>query len=90
METRDEQMWQLAKQRVKFKQHVLTYFLVNVFLWIIWFLSDYKNNFSILPWPAWCSIGWGFALFMKYIRLYHISTNDAVQKEYDKLKNKQP
>lgn len=89
MQTNDEQLWQLAQQRVKFKHHIFSYICVNIFLWLIWFLTDHKTDNSLLPWPAWCSIGWGFALVLRYVKLYHFSAADDVQKEYDKLKNKQ-
>ncbi|HAX47842.1 MAG TPA: hypothetical protein DCX92_02540, partial [Bacteroidetes bacterium] len=30
---RDERLWKLAKKRAEFKKHLLTYFIVNIFLW---------------------------------------------------------
>jgi hypothetical protein len=90
MENKNEKLWQLATQRAKFKGHVLTYVLVNIFLWIIWFITsnnEIKEAEFIMPWPAWASIGWGFSLVLKYFRLYHGNTEEQIQKEYDKLSN---
>lgn len=91
MENRDEKLWQLAKQRARFKGQVLTYFAVNVFLWIIWFITSRDNEHMhsmYIPWPAWVSLGWGFGLISRYVRIYHMRSEDDIQKEYDKLKNK--
>lgn len=91
MENKDEKLWQLATERAKFKGKILTYIAVNIFLWAIWFLTSRNytetNNF-LIPWPAWATLGWGFSLALKYFRLYHINTEEQIQKEYDKLKNK--
>ena len=89
MENRDEKLWQLASQRAKLKGQVLTYFLVNAFLWAIWyFTAGMHEHEGMIPWPVWASVGWGFALVMRYIRLYHFSSENDIQAEYDKLKNK--
>jgi len=87
MENRDENLWQLATKRTKFKGQVFTYFSVNIFLWAIWFFTKSHHQNDFIPWPAWCSIGWGFGLALSYIKLYHFSHEDQIQKEYDKLKN---
>lgn len=89
MENNDEKLWQLATQRSKFKGSVFTYIAINILLWAIWFFTDRNNmNNNLIPWPAWATLGWGFGLMMKYIRIYHTQTEDQIQKEYDKLKNK--
>jgi len=92
MENRDEKLWQLATQRARFKGQVFSYFAVNIFLWIIWYFTSRNANMHMadffIPWPAWVSLGWGFGLVTKYIRIYHMHTEDKIQQEYDKLKNK--
>ena len=89
MENQDEKLWQIATQRAKFKTSVLVYLAVNAFLWAIWFFTD-RNSMSndLIPWPAWASLGWGFGLLMKYVKTYHFHSEDQIQKEYDKLTNK--
>ncbi|MFN8295058.1 MAG: 2TM domain-containing protein [Chitinophagales bacterium] len=89
MENRDEKLWQLATQRAKFKGKVITYFAVNIFLWAIWFFTRDHHHDEFIPWPAWASLGWGFGLIINYVRLYHTQSEDQIQKEYDKLTNKQ-
>lgn len=89
MENRDEKLWRTAAQRVKFRGHVMSYLLVNAFLWLLWYFTGQHERQDSIPWPAWVSLGWGFGLVMKYIKVYHLSTEDQVQKEYDKLRNQQ-
>lgn len=66
----DEQIRRMAKARVAFKVHALTYVIVNLFLmgvWMMtsddmpmrggtgdWTLGDY--------WPMWTHLGWGIGL----------------------------
>lgn len=90
MDNKDEKLWQLATERAKFKGHVITYVVVNIFLWAIWLITTQNDKHThdyLIPCPAWATIGWGFSLAMKYLRLYHMNTDDQIQKEYDKLKN---
>lgn len=88
MENKDEKLWQLATQRARFKGNIFTYLAVNAFLWAIWFFKKEHHLNESIPWPALVSLGWGFGLLTKYIKIYHLSTEDDIQKEYDKLKNK--
>lgn len=87
MENTDDKLWQLATKRVQFRAQVLTYLAVNAFLWCIWYFTKGYNPNDSFPWPAWVSLGWGFGLLMKYIRTFHLSDDEQIQKEYDKLKN---
>ena len=91
MENRDEKLWQLAAQRAGFKGKVISYIGTNIFLWAIWFITC-RNNENVheylIPWPAWVTIGWGFGLVMRYVRIFHTNSDDQIQKEYDKLVNK--
>ena len=89
MENRDEKLWQLATQRARFRGKVLSYIAVNIFLWAIWLITkNHDYNHSFIPWPAWVSLGWGFGLAINYVKIYHMNGDDEIQKEYDKLKNK--
>ena len=53
----------------------------------IWLMTNHRQN-EFIPWPAWVRLGWGFSLITKYIKIYHMNSEDGIQKEYDKLKNK--
>ena len=86
---RDEQLWQQAKKRAGFQRSLVAYILVNALLWAIWWITLGRNgNNSDLPWPIWSSLGWGVGLLFQYLNAYGGSKTDLVEKEYQKLKNK--
>ena len=86
---RDEKLWHMAQQRVKFKGHLVSYILVNAFLWGIWLFTRDHSDHTGIPWPAWVSLGWGFGLAMRYFRTFHTNSGDEVEKEYQKLVDSQ-
>ena len=89
-EQRDEQLWKLAKKRAGFKKHLVTYVIVNIFLWAIWYFSPHRDYYlSNFPWPLWTTLGWGVGLAFNYAGAY-LSRQDQTEIEYQKLKNKQP
>ena len=91
MENRNEKLWQTAKQRAKFKGNALSYIAVNIFLWVIWFLTGRNNDYLhvvSIPWPAWVTLGWGFGLAINYIKVYHMNGDDAIKKSMINLINK--
>jgi hypothetical protein len=53
---KDQLLWQTAKARVAFKKNLISYLSVNILLWIIWFLTSFKNDRSGIPWPIWSTI----------------------------------
>ena len=86
---RDDQLWQLAKKRASFQRNLVSYFVVNGFLWFIWWFSEGRNGFNReMPWPAWVMLGWGISLVFQYLNAYGGSKTALTEKEYDKLKNK--
>ncbi len=89
MESKDQKLWQLAKRRARFRQHLAAYMIVCAFLWGVWFVSGLKNGhrYEDMPWPAWVMLGWGVGLSFSYTKAYVADTPGAVEKEYDKLKN---
>ncbi len=88
MEQKDEILWRLAQKRAKFKRHLVTYAVVNTFLWCIWFFShhDYNGEYGI-PWPVWPMLGWGIGIVLQYFEAYHTDFGWSAEKEYEKLKN---
>lgn len=84
---KDQRLWNAAKKRVQFKRHLYTYLVVNLFLWCLWAMGP-THSANRLPWPAWCTLGWGIGLLFNYVSVYHANDESAIQKEYDKLKNK--
>jgi hypothetical protein len=71
MQDAKQRLWRLARKRAEFKKSVLTYVIVNVFLWAVWWVSSGKvNGFGSFPWPLWVMIGWTFVLAYQYFEAY--------------------
>jgi hypothetical protein len=88
-EQRDEKLWQQAKKRADFQRSLVSYFIVNAFLWFIWWFTIGRRDHGHagIPWPAWVMIGWGIGLLFQYLNAYGGSRKDLIDKEYEKLKN---
>jgi len=91
MSERDKQLYKLAKKRVAFRRHLFTYLIVNAFLWAVWLFGHdaaiYHGHYYF-PWPLWCTLGWGLGLGINYYSVYHGDNLAAVDKEYEKLKDR--
>ena len=85
---KDPELWEQAQKRVSFKRHLTTYIIVNLFLWILWFLTDRDYDGGYFPWPVWPTVGWGIGLAFNYIGVYVIPGSQSVEKEYQKLSDK--
>jgi hypothetical protein len=89
MEQKDERLWRQAKRRVGFRNHLITYLIVNAFLWTLWFLTDYRRGEFGLPWPTFCTLGWGVGLMFNFFGAYVITDKySQIEREYEKLKNR--
>lgn len=88
METnRDEELWILAKKRANFQRSLVSYFVINAFLWTIWwFTTSHRSLRGHTPWPAWVMLGWGLGLVFQYFAAYGGSRKNLTDKEYEKLK----
>ena len=91
---KDAELWQLAKKRADFKQHLTVYIVMNIFFWGIYFFSrdNHSNDFSGVghfPWPVWATFGWGIGILFQYLGAYVYPKKNATDVEYQKLKNKQ-
>jgi len=86
-EQRDERLWRMAKKRAGFKQNLISYLLINAFLWgIWWFTAGRHENNTRFPWPAWVMLGWGIGLVLNYADAYRGDKETMAEKEYEKLK----
>jgi hypothetical protein len=84
MESLDEKaLWHIAKKRAHFKKGLISYLLVNAFLWAIYLINVKHNSY---PWPLWVMLGWGIGLAFSYADAYHTNSVFSVEKEYEKLK----
>lgn len=87
---KDAALWEIAKKRAKFKKTLVTYVIVNIFLWCLWYFQghDFTTNFNRWPWPLWVTLGWGVGLALQYSDAYISPKSISIQNEYEKLKNK--
>ena len=86
---KDERLWQLAKKRAGFQRSLASYFIINAFLWAIWWFTSGRHGYNrSMLWPIWPMLGWGIGLFFQYLNAYGGDKKDLVEKEYEKLKNK--
>lgn len=86
---KDPQLWHQARKRASFKSHLITYLIINAGLWLIWYLTGARTYGNSIPWPAWSTLGWGIGLGFHYVGAYLQSGENAVEKEYNKLTQKQ-
>jgi hypothetical protein len=88
MEERDPKLWAIAKKRAGFKKQLFVYLVVNVFLWIVWWVTLGSNDRGgMVPWPIFPTLGWGIGIAFQYFDAYNKAGNSLVDKEYEKLKN---
>ncbi len=88
-EPKDPQLWAIAKRRARFKRELVTYFVINAFLWLIWLLTTKGRNSGGIPWPIWPTAGWGIAIIIQYFEAYKYPKENTAEKEYEKLKQQQ-
>lgn len=86
---RDEMLWKIAKRRAEFKKHLLTYVIINLFLWALWLFGGIRHDNFSFPWPVFVSLGWGIGLTFNYIGAYTGFKDTMLEKEYQKLINNQ-
>ena len=60
---KDPQMWHLAQKRASFKSHFITYIVMIIFFWCIWYFTGGRTHGDGLPWPVWPMLGWGIGMF---------------------------
>lgn len=96
-EGKDPVLWEIAQKRAGFKSHLVTYIIINAFLWAVWFMSSsHHEDFSFsniswgnFPWPLWSTLGWGVGLAFHFAGAYIFPRANSVESEYEKLKNQQ-
>lgn len=88
---KDERLWKIAKKRADFQRSLASYFIVNAFLWALWWFTSgrHQHGFNFVPWPVWPMLGWGVGLVFQYLNAYGGNSNDLAEKEYEKLKKQQ-
>jgi hypothetical protein len=82
---KDPQLWEIARLRAGFNSHVMTYLVVNTFLWFVWYFTGPDTGRFHTPWPLYPALGWGVGLIFHYLRAYVFPGHNRVEKEYEKL-----
>ena len=96
-EGKDPALWEIKKKRAGFKSNLISYLIVNAFLWAIWYFSSSQSqdfgfeeiSRGIFPWPLWVTLGWGVGLAFHFAGAYIFPKANSVESEYEKLKNQQ-
>lgn len=89
-EKRDEKLWQLAKHRARFQNSLISFVVISVICWVIWYLTAGNRGINTgTPWPLWVMLGLGIGLFFKFMRAYKTDSDAMTEREYEKLKNQQ-
>lgn len=86
---KDPQLWYIAQKRASFKYHLATYLVVNAGFWILWYFSGQHRTDEGWPWPVWPLFGWGVGLLFHWMGAYVFTKDSLVDREYEKLKQKQ-
>ena len=91
MSTNDDNARELAitrlRQKKGFQAQLVSYLVINVFLWGIWFFT--KGDGSSGYWPAWVTVGWGLGLAFAAWRTFGEKpiTEADVQREMQRTKD---
>ena len=86
---KDPELWEIARRRSSFKSHLITYLIMSIFFWALWYFTGGRTYNDGLPWPVWPMLGWGIGVGFHYIGAYVTPRNNNTQREYDKLVEKQ-
>jgi uncharacterized membrane protein YdbT with pleckstrin-like domain len=80
----DSHLREIARKRVEFREHLYIYIIVNAFLIAI------NLYFSpVFLWSLFVVLFWGIGLVSHYREAYHGTREQAVEKEFKRLKLKQ-
>lgn len=85
IKTEEQKLRDEAEARVGFKTHRRNYLIVNVAIWLGWYILRASHGYYDGLWPIYPTIGWGFGLFMHYQGVYG-NSKKAIEKELEKLK----
>jgi hypothetical protein len=88
-EGKDPQLWDLARRRASFKSHFTTYAIMSLFFWVLWYFTGGPRYNDGLPWPVWPMLGWGIGVAFHYAAAHVTPRSNSVDKEYEKLIEKQ-
>ena len=78
---KDQELREMAKRRVEFRDHLLVYIIVNAALFVInvWTVPGFL-------WVLFPIVFWGIGVIFHYREAYHGTEAHRVEMEYQKLK----
>ena len=84
MAMKDSELREMAKKRVDFKKHLMGYFVINVFLFLLnmWFSPEHL-------WFQWPAALWGFFVVVHGVQAYFLNEAGMEEAEFKKLKASQ-
>lgn len=73
------------RQKQAFKGMLVTYVVINAFLWALWAMSGDREG---VPWPLWVTVGWGIGVLFSAWSTYGQKpiTEEAVQQEMNRTR----
>ncbi|HEY1112851.1 MAG TPA: 2TM domain-containing protein [Chitinophagaceae bacterium] len=86
---KDPHLWHLAQRRASFKRHLAAYAILNIFFWVLWYVTHEGGEPDGLPWPVWPMLGWGIGVAFHYASAYLATGDNTVEREYHKLVQQQ-
>lgn len=84
-EGKDPYLWRKAQARASFKVHAISYVLVNLGLIAVWYFTTRRYP-NVIFWPIFPLLGWGIGLASHGFAAYGKGGENAVEREYRKLK----
>ena len=79
----DNQLHELARKRVEFRQNLLAFVIVNAAFWIVWFFTGQGYI-----WPIWITASWSIGVVFHYFFYYRPTTLFSEDEEFNKLKKR--
>jgi len=83
----EKKLRRMAKARVEFKQHLMSYIIINAALWAINYITQ-MNHGAIYWWAIWSTLGWGVGLAFHFIFTYIVDESTRVDREYERLRRR--
>jgi len=77
----DNQLHELARKRVDFRAHLITYCVIIPALWVTWYVTGHGY-----VWPVWPMVGWGIGLIFHFLFDYRFSRLFSEEEEFKKIK----
>lgn len=85
MKNIEEELYEEAKNRIAFRSHAITYFIINILIWAFWYFTRAQYGHYDGYWPIYPTLGWGIGLISHYVGIQKYSER-TIEKEVEKIK----